>query len=154
MTAGSALQCRTVAGPHRSGLRELHDRRRLWLGRRATLAADLLAVDRQEALRNAELDRRAVGQFTGEQHLRQRVLHPFLDHALQGARAVGRIVPLVGQPLPRLGVEAERVLTVLEQPVQALELYVDDLAHVLAPEAMEEDDFIDAVQELRPEMAA
>src|SRR6202020_1122790 len=45
-------------------------------------------------------------------------------------------------------------LAVLQEPVQALELDVDDLAHILAPQAMEEDDLVDAVQELGPEMAA
>ena len=57
-------------------------------------AADLLAVDRQAPVRGAELDRRAVGDLAGEQHLRQRVLHPFLDHPLQRTRAIGRIVAL------------------------------------------------------------
>src|SRR6202020_3581209 len=64
------------------------------------------------------------------------------------------IVPLVGEPLPRLGVEAEPELTVLEQAVQALELDVDDLAHVLAPQPMEEDDLVHAIEKLGPEMAA
>src|ERR1700693_2407918 len=106
------------------------------------------------ALRSAELDRRAVADLPGKQHLRQWVLHPLLDHAFQRTCAISRIVPLVGEPLPRLGVEAEPDLAVFQEPVQALELDVDDLAHILATEAMEEDDFIDAVQELGPEMPA
>src|SRR5580704_11785932 len=106
------------------------------------------------ALCSAELDSPAVAHLPGTQHLRQWVLHPLLDNAFQRTCAISRIVPLVGEPLPRLGVEAEPDLAVLEQPVQTLELDVDDLAHILATEAMEEDDFIDAVQELGPEMPA
>src|SRR5580693_238421 len=87
-------------------LRELHDRRRLGFRRIVGLAADLLAVDRQAPVRGAKLDRRAVADLAGKQHLGQRVLHPFLDHSLQRTRAVGRIIALLGQPLPRLGVEA------------------------------------------------
>ena len=30
--------------------------------------------------------------------LRERILHLLLDHTLQGARAVGRVVALVGEP--------------------------------------------------------
>src|SRR5580692_6970934 len=116
VVAGRVLENRPApkAKAHRSGLRKLYDRRGLRLRRRGGLAADLLAVDRQAPLRSAELDRGAISQLAGEQHLRQRVLYPFLDHALQRARAIGRVVPLVGQPLPRLGIEAEPDLAILE----------------------------------------
>src|ERR1700722_11982264 len=106
------------------------------------------------ALCSAELDRRAVADLPGKQHLRQWVLHPLLDHAFQRTCAISRIVPLVGEPLPRLGVEAEPDLAVFQEPVQALELDVDNLAHVLAPQPMEEDDLVDAIEELGPEMPA
>ena len=50
----------------------------------------------------------------------QRILHVFLDHALERARAIGRIVALLGQPLARLGVERQRDLAVFQKLLQPL----------------------------------
>jgi hypothetical protein len=43
----------------------------------------------------------------------------------------------------------------LRQPLhQAAQLYVDNLLHVVAPKCMEENNLIDTIEELRPEVGA
>ena len=69
-------------------------------------------------------------------------------------RAVGRVVAAVGEPRARLVVELERDLAIGQQLLQALDLDVDDLAHLRALQAMEQDDVVEAVQELGPELGA
>ena len=66
----------------------------------------------------------------GEDHLGERILHRFLDHALQRARAVGRVLALVGQPIARARIELDGDLAILEQLLQPRHLDVDDAAHL------------------------
>jgi hypothetical protein len=54
----------------------------------------------------------------GQDHLGQRILQRLLDHPLQRARAIDRVVALVGQPGPRRLVELQRDLA-LGQPLLA-----------------------------------
>ena len=83
----------------------------------------------------------------GEDLFGERVLQVFLDRALQRARAVDRIVAGAGEPLLGLLVELDDDLAIGEELVQALDLDIDDLVHVLAAQAAEEDDLVQAVQD-------
>ncbi len=87
------------------------------------------------------------------QHLQgQRVEHAPLDGALERACAVGRIVAFLHQEvLGRVG-QLDVNLPILEPLQQAAKLDVDDLLQVLEAERVEEDDLVDPVQELRPEV--
>ena len=96
----------------------------------------------------------AVRDLAGQDLVGQRVLHLALDDALQRPRAVDRVVALVGQPGARRLVEVERDLAILEQLLQPRELDVDDLRHVAPLQAVEQDDVVEPVEELRPEMGA
>src|SRR5215471_14252409 len=62
-----------------------------------------LAVE-DEALR-LDADRHAISVFdlAGQDQLGERILHRLLDHALERARAIGRIPTLVREPVARRG---------------------------------------------------
>ena len=54
----------------------------------------------------------------GEDQLGERVLHRLLDHALERARAIGRVPALVGEPVARRRLERDRDLAILQQLLQ------------------------------------
>ena len=85
---------------------------------------------------------------------RQRVEHPPLDRPLQRPRAVGRIVALGDQQILGAVGQLDVDLAILEPLHQAAQLDVDDRPHLLAAERVEEDDLVDPVEELRPEVRA
>ena len=67
-------------------------------------------------------------------------------------RAVHRVVAFGDdEPLGGLG-ELDVDLALLQTLEQPADLDVDDLRHVLDAERVEEDDLVDAVEELRPEV--
>ena len=70
-------------------------------------------------LADADLHLRAVGDLAFQQQLRQRVLQPALDHALQRPRAIDRIVARIAEPVARLVVERDLDLAVGEQACAA-----------------------------------
>ena len=84
----------------------------------------------------------------------QRIEHAALNRPLQRPRAVGRIIPLAHELVPGRVGERDVDLALLQPPGQPGDLDIDDLLHVLAPEGVEEDDLVDPVQELRPEVLA
>src|SRR5215216_627984 len=87
------------------------------------------------------------------EHLeRQRVQHAALDRALERAGAVDRVVALLDeQVLGGVG-ELERDLALAQAAHEAGELDLDDLAQLLLRERVEDDDLVDAVDELRREV--
>src|ERR1700731_2200901 len=114
----------------------------------------LAGVDDKLAVRNRAPACFAVHDGAGQQHLRQRILQLPLDDALERARAVDRVVAGIGEPGFRLFVDFEHDLAIIEELLQMLELDVDDPLHLIAPEAVEQDDLVEPVQEFRPERAA
>src|SRR5690606_5272278 len=111
-----------------------------------------LAVKREVAVLDGDLHGLAVVDLAFEDLLGQRVLHVFLDHALQGPRAIGRVVALVAEPGLGVFVQIQRDLAVGQELGKPLHLDVDDVRHVLAAQAVEQDDLVHAVQELGPEV--
>ena len=89
-----------------------------------------LAVEGQTQLVAGNGDLFAVLDRAGENHLGERVLNGFLDHALERPRAIGRIPALFRQPIARARVELDDNLAVVEQLLQPRDLDVDDASHL------------------------
>ena len=97
-------------------------------------------------------DRLAFVEFSFEDLEAERIENLFLDRALQRPRAVNRIVAFArDQCLGGIG-QLERDLLLLETFRQAAQLDLDDLLQVLLVQPVEDDDLVDAIQKLRPEM--
>src|SRR2546425_11984240 len=94
----------------------------------------------------------ALAELAFEHPERQRVEDAPLDGPFQGPRAVHRIVTLGDQKILRVVRELDHNLPLLEPLQQVVRLDVDDLLHVVDAERVEEDDLVDAVQELRSEV--
>src|ERR1051326_3647090 len=103
-----------------------------------------LAEDDFAALR-VDRDAVALAESAVKDLERQRILNHSLDRALERARAVNRIVaPVCQQRLRRVG-HLDRDLAVRQQTLQALQLNLDDMLDLLAPERVEDHDLVDAV---------
>src|SRR5581483_9981193 len=96
----------------------------------------------------------AVSDLAGKNHFGERILHGFLDHALQRARAIGRVPALFGEPVARAWLELDGDFAVVEKLLQPRDLDIDDASHLTLLQAMEQDDLVNAVQEFRPESRA
>src|ERR1019366_9836999 len=100
----------------------------------------------------ADDDLLAIMDLSREDHFGQRILHVLLDYPLQGPRPIGWIVALGREPRAGLRPEFEGDLAVIEEFRKPRELNIDNRTHVLAAQPVEQDDFVDAVQKLWPEM--
>ena len=102
-----------------------------------------------------DLDHRAVADLAEQDLFRQRVLQLLLDHPLQRARAIGRIVALA-RPASRAPPRRARARSC--DPRAALRSRLSWIstirAHVLAAQPVEQDDLVDPVEEFRPERRA
>src|SRR5580692_3715543 len=86
---------------------------------------------------------------SGQDLLRERILHVLQDGALERPRPEGRLVPELDQlVLRRLG-ERELELPPFQELLEAYQLNVHDPPEILLRERAEEDDVVDSVQELR-----
>src|SRR5688572_20235353 len=85
---------------------------------------------------------------------RQRIRKQLLNRALQRPRAKRRIVALAEERFPRSRRKLQRDLAVHQVPPQRFELNIDNAFDLFLAEALEDDDVVDAVQELRFEMRA
>src|SRR5918992_5446474 len=90
----------------------------------------------------------AVRDLALQDHLAHRVLDHALQDALQGARAERRVVARLGELVEGSGRELDADLALGHLLPEALDLDLDDLAHVLALELVEDDDLVDSVEEL------
>ena len=85
--------------------------------------------------------------------MRQRIEHAPLDRPLERPRAVGRVVAFLDeQVFAAASVSSTRIFRSSSRFSKPAQLDVDDLLHVLAAERVEDDDLVDAVEELRPEV--
>src|SRR5438093_9499864 len=120
-----------------------------------SLRPDSLAfLERQPILPRVDRDRIALDEMAFEHPQRQRIKYQALNGALERPRAVGGIVALADEQLLRFLGEPDVDLPLFEALHQPGDLDVDDLLQVLAAERMEEDDFVDAIEELGPEVIA
>src|SRR5690349_8045981 len=83
-----------------------------------------------------------------EQLQRERVLDQALDGALQRTRAERRVVSLLGDHALGLGRQLERDLALAEQLLEPRQLQLHDVLDLLRAERTEDDDVVDAVEEL------
>src|SRR5262249_1619520 len=113
-----------------------------------------LAVDHESVGTGGDHGALAVLDAPRKNERGERILHRFLDHPLERPGAVGRIPALLGEPFACGGLEHDRDLAILEQLYEPPHLDVDDAAHLRTLEAMEQDDLVDAVEELRPQTRA
>ena len=86
-----------------------------------------------------------------EDEVGERILDAALDRAAQRPGAHRRVVALLDEQLLRVVGELDRRLVLRHLLAQALEQEVDDLRDLLLRELVEDDDLVDAVQELGPE---
>src|ERR687894_21745 len=98
-----------------------------------------------------DYDLGAVGNLALEDHLAHRVLDHALKDALKGPRAERRIVASVGELVQSLARELYGHLAIGELLAQAPYLDLDDVAHVLALELVEDDGLVDPVEKLGTE---
>ncbi len=83
-----------------------------------------------------------------EQLQRELVDELLLDHPLERARAVGRVVAEVAEQRPRVVGQLDLDAALAHTLDQPLDLQVDDLADLLARERVELDDLVEPVDEL------
>jgi murein DD-endopeptidase MepM/ murein hydrolase activator NlpD len=89
-----------------------------------------LAVERQPQLVAGDIDFLAVLDLPGKDHLGKRILHRFLDHALERTCSIGRVPAFFGQPVACARIELDGDLAIVEQLLQPCHLNVDDAAHL------------------------
>src|SRR3954468_23695634 len=85
---------------------------------------------------------------------RQRILQQPLDRALERPRAERWIVSLRREHLTRRRGQLQRQPTLAQELLEAMELQVDDVLDLALAERSEDDDVVDTVEKLRPEMLA
>src|SRR5690606_23752413 len=93
----------------------------------------------------------ALLELARDDPLRQRRLDALADHALQRPRAEHGVVADQRELLHRLRRHVERDAAVVEAALQEAELDASDLRYLLPVERVEDDDVVDAVEELGPE---
>src|SRR5205085_6619674 len=107
-----------------------------------------LLREREVAVAEVDVDDVPGAELAGEESARDLVEDRRLDQALQRARAVHRVVALRRERRLRTVGHLEADLALLEDLADARDLDLDDAAELLAREAVEDDDVVDAVQEL------
>src|SRR5215216_6678013 len=98
-----------------------------------------------------DYDLGAVRNLAAQDHLAHGVFDHALQHTLQGARSEGWIVAFLGEFVESFVGELDRYVALDEFLAEALYLDLDDVAHVLALELVEDDDLVDPVEELGSE---
>src|SRR5688572_18760703 len=94
-----------------------------------------------------DLHRVTFAEFPFQHAHREWIEDMPLNRAFQRARAVRRIVTFAHEPLFRGVGERDENLPLFEPLEQALYLDVDDGLHLVAAQRMEDDDFVDAIDE-------
>ena len=89
----------------------------------------------------------AVMNLTFKNHGSEPVLHLFLYHALERARTIDRVIAPLCQPFPRGVIKRQRNLFIFQQRLNTPHLNIHNRPHMLAGEAVEENHFIEPVEE-------
>src|SRR5919108_1577698 len=95
----------------------------------------------------------ALAKPTLEHSERERILNEPLNRSLQRTRAKRGIVPFLRDETARLRGELDRHLSLREQLLETTELEIDNSIELLHAQRTEDDDVVDAVEELRLEHA-
>src|SRR4029450_8605261 len=117
------------------------------------LGAQRLRAEYEAVGASVDLDRVALLELAREELHGQGVLDLALDEALQGPRAVRRVVALVGQVLAGFRGQRDRELSVRHALLQQPDLEVDDLSDVLLVQGADHEYLVAPVEELGPEVS-
>ena len=98
--------------------------------------------------------RMASRELSAKDAFGDRRLQFTLDSALERPGAIHRVVADTGESIEGIGVELKAQLLVFQALGQALHLQFHDLPQLLLLEAVEDDRFVEPVEELWAEMAA
>src|SRR5699024_1640117 len=96
----------------------------------------------------------AVLDLAGDEAPGQRRLDLLADEALERTSAEHRVVALRGELLEGAGGEVEDDASLVEPVLKLPQLDARDVAHLLPGQRLEDDDVVDAVEELGPELLA
>src|ERR1700730_626505 len=105
----------------------------------------------QFAILDVDFDGIAVADGAVEDAAGYAVLDLFLDDALEGARTVLWVVAQVGEKFRGQVAQVQGDVTLFQARAQAIDLYLHDALHLIAGDLVEDDNFIDAVDELGSE---
>src|ERR1700694_3427624 len=94
------------------------------------------------------LDGIAVADGAVEDAAGHAIFDLFLDDALEGARTVLWVVAQVGEKFCGGVAQVQGDVTLFQARAQAIDLYLHDAPHLITGDLVEDDDFIDAVDEL------
>src|SRR5207247_7332599 len=114
----------------------------------------LLAPEDDLAVLRVHEDRVALLELAREDLLRERVDHQALDRPFDRTRSVDRIESFFCDQRLRVVGEVARDLSLRKPLGEDLRLLLDDLHELRSHEVLEDDDLVDAVQELGPELTA
>src|SRR3972149_3038542 len=147
----SRLECRLTAQRADTGREGGWSGRYFLRHRHAGAAVPAVEDDAFGLLVDIDLDQISGGELTLQDLDRQRALDELLDRPPQRPGAEGRVVTGPRQPLAGGFTQFHRQV-VLGQPLaHFVHLQVDDALHLLQRERGEDDDFVDAVEELGAE---
>src|SRR3954464_13737709 len=113
-----------------------------------------LFTERQPRAIAVDDDGVAFAEVSFEDPHRERIEHATLNRALERPGAVRRVVAFLDELFFGCVSEHYMNLALFEALHQPGELDLDDVLHVLTAERVEEDDFVDAIQKLGPEVFA
>lgn len=108
-------------------------------------------VERQLPMLFVDADGGSGGELAAEEGVRQRVLEAVLDHTAEGAGTVDGVEAFVGEESAHGVGDLEREAVGGHLGDEFCQLQVDDLADVVSVEGLEDDDLVDAVEELGEE---
>ncbi len=108
--------------------------------------------ERQPIRADVHNDAIALGEFAFEDAHGKRVQDPPLNGSLERASTVAGIIPLLHEEFLRPFGELDFDFPVGQSLHQPSQLDIDDLLDVIARQGVEEDDFVDAIEEFRPEV--
>ena len=111
-------------------------------------------ADDQPVGTGTDRHRLAVQHVTGQDHLGQRILQRPLDHPLQRAGAIDRVIAFLGQPGLGGRVDVQRDLPPCQPLFKLPQLDRHDAHHVVPAQPVEDDLIIQAVQEFGLEVGA
>src|SRR5262245_18984225 len=105
-------------------------RRRRWPGLRSgACRARWLERERQLIVGEPDRHRTAAFELAKEDLVREPVAYLGLDDAAQRARAIDGVVPLLAEPRPSLGLEADRHFPLAQLRLELQDEFLDDRFH-------------------------
>src|SRR5262249_4152524 len=109
-------------------------------------------LERKPFLTRFDLNQIAVSELALQDALSQRILNVSLDQPLERSGAVHRIISLPRQPVASIRTGLQMDLAIFQPLVELSYLNIDNLLQLIGCQSVEDDSFIDTVEELRTEV--